>query len=61
MEGIFLGIRAYDIKNAGKGGCDEASSGICLVLCGDWNDFGTDSSESICGGAVYYIMYIGRI
>lgn len=42
-------------------GLDEAGSGICPVLCGAWDGLCTDSAESVCGSAVYYIVYIGGI
>lgn len=59
--GIFRKAGAYHIKNAGKGGCDEACGGICPVLCGDWDDSGIDTAESVCYSAVYHIMYIGGV
>lgn len=59
--GIFQGKRTYNIKNAGKGGCDEAGSGIRPVLCGGWDGIGADSAESVCVSVVYYIVHIGRI
>ena len=60
-DGIFQRIGTYDIKNAGKGDWDEAGNGICPVLCGAWHGCGVGSAQSVCGGDLYHIVYIGRV
>lgn len=39
-----------------KGDGDEACGGIRLVLCGNRYGFGADSSEYVCGSAVYHVV-----